>query len=286
MQRAKLIRLFLLSAICLLSRPATAGEYVLFYHNDTLGSPVVLTDSAGNVMWRADYEPFGNLATLTETLPNTHQFIGKEVDAETSLHYLGARFYDGSLGRFLSVDPILLRSQKTNVRFPQRLNMYAYGTNNPYRFLDPTGLDIVDPPSVGDVGGEAGGGDEGGGTGGGGDKNKKDKKDPLDHATKELFDEVICGGILLGCPARPDPIIGTPVVPGITGPGNLRDVSSKEADKIARDHGYKDAEDFKADYVGEKASKYKIKEDKGSGEIILTPVQKGGGANKPTGLKR
>src|SRR2546426_8243611 len=103
MQRAKLIRLFLLSAICLLSRPATAGEYVLFYHNDTLGSPVVLTDSAGNVMWRADYEPLGNLATPTQTLPNTHQFIGEEMDAETSPPHLRARFYYGSPRRVFLV---------------------------------------------------------------------------------------------------------------------------------------------------------------------------------------
>src|SRR2546426_9873464 len=103
MQRAKLIRLFLLSAICLLSRPATAGEYVLFYHNDTLGSPVVLTDSAGNVIWRGRYEPLGKLGTLTQTLPHTHQFIGKEGEGETSLHYLSGRVFVGSLGRFLSV---------------------------------------------------------------------------------------------------------------------------------------------------------------------------------------
>src|SRR5216684_4222475 len=105
-----------LSAVVLLfatfiTGPALAGEYVLFYHNDTLGSPVAVTDINGNVVWRADYEPFGNLATLTETLPNTHQFLGKEVDAETSLHYLGARFYDGSIGRFLSMDPVLLRGR-------------------------------------------------------------------------------------------------------------------------------------------------------------------------------
>src|SRR5438093_11471091 len=91
-------------------------------------------------MWQADYEPFGNLATLTETLPNTHQFIGKEVDAETSLHYLGARFYDGSLGRFLSVDPALLRGRPASaLTIPQRLNLYVYSTNNPYRYLDPSG---------------------------------------------------------------------------------------------------------------------------------------------------
>ena len=120
--------------------PASAGEYVLFYHNDALGSPVALTDSSGNVVWRTDYEPFGNLATLTETLANTHQFIGKEVDGETSLHYLGARFYDGSLGRFLSIDPALLRGRPPSAKtIPQRLNLYVYATNNPYRFFDPLG---------------------------------------------------------------------------------------------------------------------------------------------------
>src|SRR2546428_4606742 len=89
--------------------PASAGEYVLFYHNDALGSPVALTDSNGNVMWRADYQPLGNLATLTQTLPHTHQFIGEGMDAQTSLHYLGGRFFEGSLGRFPSVEPALLR---------------------------------------------------------------------------------------------------------------------------------------------------------------------------------
>ena len=135
----------LLSTVALLfatvtTGPALAGEYVLFYHNDTLGSPVAVTDINGNVVWRADYEPFGNPAILTETLPNTHQFLGKEVDAETSLHYLGARFYDGGIGRFLSLDPALLRGQPDSaLKIPQRLGFYTYSTNNPYRFLDPDG---------------------------------------------------------------------------------------------------------------------------------------------------
>jgi len=148
----------LLSTVALLfatvtTGPALAGEYVLFYHNDTLGSPVAVTDINGNVVWRADYEPFGNPATLTETLPNTHQFLGKEVDAETSLHSLGARFYDGSLGRFLSVDPALYGTEgflpqdpapsggmpKFALHNPQYLNGYAYSLNNPYSYVDPTG---------------------------------------------------------------------------------------------------------------------------------------------------
>ncbi len=136
----------LLSTVALLfatvtTGPVLAGEYVLFYHNDTLGSPVAVTDINGNIVWRADYEPFGNVATLTETLPNTHDFIGKERDAETSLHYFGARFYDGGIGRFLSGDPILLRGRPDSaLEIPQRMNMYVYATNNPYRFLDPDGF--------------------------------------------------------------------------------------------------------------------------------------------------
>jgi RHS repeat-associated protein len=140
MQARRLVRLFLLSAACVLARPAFAGEYVLYYHNDATGSPQAMTDINGNVVWRADYEPFGNLATLTETLPNTHEFIGKERDPETSLHYFGARFYDGGIGRFLSVDPALrLDIPRVALITPQLLNNYGYSANNPYRFVDRDG---------------------------------------------------------------------------------------------------------------------------------------------------
>jgi RHS repeat-associated protein len=145
MQARRLIRLILLSALCALARPASAGEYVLFYHNDALGSPQAMTDINGNVVWRADYEPFGNLATITETLPNTHQFIGKQRDPETSLHYFGARYYDDGIGRFLSVDPALLRGRPAATLFKAQLhNLYAYSANNPYRFVDPDGNSPLD----------------------------------------------------------------------------------------------------------------------------------------------
>jgi RHS repeat-associated protein len=145
MQARRLVRLVLLSALCALARPAFAGEYVLFYHSDALGSPQAMTDINGNVVWRADYEPFGNLADVTETLPNTREFIGKQHDPETSLHYFGARYYDGSLGRFLSVDPALFNGRPDSaVKQPQRFNIYIYGLNNPYRFRDSDGRDPID----------------------------------------------------------------------------------------------------------------------------------------------
>jgi hypothetical protein len=48
-----------LIAIYLLPLPAFAGEKVIFYTTDPAGTPVAMTDSTGNVVWRADYKPFG-----------------------------------------------------------------------------------------------------------------------------------------------------------------------------------------------------------------------------------
>lgn len=87
---------------------AAAVEQVYFYHNDHLGSPVAITDASGSVVWKADYEPFGKATTTTETVFNDHKFIGKEIDSETGLYYVVARYYDPSIGRFLTQDPVLV----------------------------------------------------------------------------------------------------------------------------------------------------------------------------------
>jgi RHS repeat-associated protein len=65
---------------------------------------------------------------------------GKERDAETGLDYFGARYYSGAEGRFISPDP---KSKSANPAAPQSWNRYAYTHNNPLKFVDPDGMDIV-----------------------------------------------------------------------------------------------------------------------------------------------
>ncbi|MFE6157742.1 RHS repeat-associated core domain-containing protein [Streptomyces sp. NPDC056486] len=80
--------------------------------------------------------PFGGpRGEAPKSWPGTKGFVGGTDDTKsTGLTHLGAREYDSTTGRFISVDPIM---DLTN---PQQINGYAYSSNNPLTFSDPTGL--------------------------------------------------------------------------------------------------------------------------------------------------
>src|SRR5882724_378481 len=65
----------------------------------------------------------------------------KERDNETGLDYFGARYYGNAQGRFTSYDPVFVTALR--LIDPQRLNLYSYARNNPLKFVDPDGNDIV-----------------------------------------------------------------------------------------------------------------------------------------------
>jgi len=65
------------------------------------------------------------------------KFTGKERDAESGLDYFGARYYGSALGRFTSPDPVYFQARM--LKDPQAFNLYAYGRNNPLKYVDPTG---------------------------------------------------------------------------------------------------------------------------------------------------
>jgi len=91
---------------------------------------MVLLDSAGTSTTAYTYAPFGETQTSSLMINDSFQFTARENDA-TGPYYYRARYYSPQLQRFISEDPIGLLGD---------LNLYAYVTNNPTRFIDPYGL--------------------------------------------------------------------------------------------------------------------------------------------------
>lgn len=130
----KLCRNLLWLAAMLTGLAAQAGT-ITYYHNDIAGSPVVATDATGNVLWRESYRPYGErLTNAPASVDNKVWFTGRRQDVETGLVYMGARYYEPAIGRFISTDPIQFDEKN-----PHSFNRYAYANNNPYGFVDPDG---------------------------------------------------------------------------------------------------------------------------------------------------
>ena len=85
---------------------------------------------------RRKQDPFGNARGSQPTWPNPHGFIDGVADP-TGYTHLGAREYDPTIGRFISVDPLMRISD------PQQWNGYAYAGNNPETNSDPSGLQQI-----------------------------------------------------------------------------------------------------------------------------------------------
>jgi RHS repeat-associated protein len=120
------------SLIAMRRRPTGSDTEVLYYsHTDALGSPVALTDAAQGISQRSEYDPYGALTNRTAN--SRPGYTGHVMDA-TGLTYMQQRYYDPSIGRFLSVDPVTADGNSGG-----NFNRYWYGNNNPYRFTDPDG---------------------------------------------------------------------------------------------------------------------------------------------------
>jgi uncharacterized protein (TIGR03437 family) len=113
-----------------------------FVEADWLGTERARALPSGALVETCISLPFGDgMKCNGSTDPTPNHFTGKPRDPESGLDYLGARYYSSGLGRFTSVDPIWVKGDR--VLDPQRLNLYAYGRDNPLRFKDPTGMDVA-----------------------------------------------------------------------------------------------------------------------------------------------
>jgi len=141
---------------------APGDETTYYFLNDHLGSAETVLDAQGNVVERRDYLPYGEEHHVHEELdaPDTAQgFTGKELDDETGLQYYSARYYDAVIGKFISMDPVVLDAGKASgqsllntLTNPQLLNSYSYAANNPLKYTDSTGefpfAVFIDPTKI------------------------------------------------------------------------------------------------------------------------------------------
>jgi len=118
-----------LGPICKIS-----GSTYEVYHIDGMGSNRALSDNTQSVQSAEIYNAYGNIMQSYPTGSNPTFGYAAQYRYYTDpngLHYLKARYYDPSVGRFISRDPI---------GFKGGFNLYAYVENCPVTRVDPSGL--------------------------------------------------------------------------------------------------------------------------------------------------
>jgi len=111
---------------------------------DRLGSIIDILDENEALKTTYRYEAFGEPTATHHSgqVDCMYRFTGRVYDGAMGAYFYRARYYNQSLGRFFSRDPIFSLQ-----------SLYAYCNNSPVNFRDPFGLENGDPG--------AGGGDPG-----------------------------------------------------------------------------------------------------------------------------
>ncbi len=110
-----------------------ASGNIYYYHSDHLGGTNAVTDSAGNVVAKTDYMPFGEVKQ-GGTGNEKYSYTGKEKD-KTDLYYFEARYNSTMFKHFTQADVA-----SPDLSDPQDLNRYSYVGNNPMSYVDPDGF--------------------------------------------------------------------------------------------------------------------------------------------------
>ena len=113
--------------------PPVISIELYYIHPDHLGTPQALTDQSQNIVWNANYKPFGEAQVNVASIASNLRFPGQYYDDETGLHQNYFRDYDPGLGRYIQSDPIGLSGG---------VNTYAYANLNSLINTDPLGLEV------------------------------------------------------------------------------------------------------------------------------------------------
>jgi len=121
-------------------RNGTSREY---YVMDALGSVTGVTDGAGALVARHDYEPYGKPAPTSWATGSSDVAQGQfgfagGYRSTGGLYHFGQRWYDPEALRWTQLDPL---DQSGDLR---EGNRYLYAGADPVNLTDPNGMDIID----------------------------------------------------------------------------------------------------------------------------------------------
>ncbi len=134
----------------LVSRNSNATGSTNYLLTDHLGSTDAVLDESGAYKVRESFDTFGrrrgsnwNSGTAPDWagIGNTTRdgYTGHEMLDGVGLVHMNGRVYDPTIGRFLSVDPLI-----GDLADSQSVNPYAYVGNRPLTFTDPSGFSAAD----------------------------------------------------------------------------------------------------------------------------------------------
>jgi RHS repeat-associated protein len=120
--------------------PNGTGYDYSYYLGDNLGNTRVTFDTQTGIavqLQRDDYYAFGmEINSVVNSPKNEYLYNKKELQEEFTEYDYGARFYDPTIARWNTIDPLAEKSR--------RWSPYNYVLNNPIRLVDPDGMQDVD----------------------------------------------------------------------------------------------------------------------------------------------
>ncbi|MGG4438650.1 DNRLRE domain-containing protein [Priestia megaterium] len=130
------------------------GGKTYYYHYNSHGDVVAMTDDNGNIVVRYTYDAWGNVQKQVtsgqQDIKNPFTYAGYMQDDETGMYYLIARYYNPEQGVFLSADPDPGDEDDSITQ-----NGYNYANNNPVMYFDPDGnmaiVAVYFVPGLGEV---------------------------------------------------------------------------------------------------------------------------------------
>ena len=116
-----------MTGVHIANQNGTVTSYFKDFHGNIAGKTTKTGEMFNEMGIKMDYDAFGN--QWIGDVPDPFGYCGEYLDSESNLIYLRNRYYNSTIGRFITEDPV-----------KDGLNWYAYAGNNPVMFFDPSGL--------------------------------------------------------------------------------------------------------------------------------------------------